>query len=433
MAKKRAKPKPTAPALRDRVKAFRRVRAGDLAPSPLNWRTHPKEQGDALRGLLAEVGFAGAVLARELPDGSLQLIDGHLRAETVGSDTEIPVLVLDVTADEAAKILATYDPLGAMAGSDGDRLRALLTDVKFESPAVEDLLRSLLPADAEDCSPHGGGDGFDGTPAAEGAGPTRAQPGDLWEVGRHRLLVGSCTEPANVSRLFRGDAPSLMVTDPPYGVEYDPTWRHKAGINKSKRVGSVANDDVADWTDAWRLFPGQVAYVWHGALHGPTVFLSLQAAGFDVRAQLVWVKPRLVLSRGHFHWQHEPAFVATSGETSDPEPSAEGELGYMGVRRGGSADWRGGRKQTTVWEIGFQGETKTHHGTQKPVECMARPIRNHGNKGEIVYDPFLGSGTTLIAAHRLGRVCYGCELEPRYADVILKRAEAEGLACEKVV
>lgn len=420
--------------IRDRVVELRRVRGRDLAPNPRNWRTHPPEQLDALRGVLAEVGFAGAALAYELPDGTLRLIDGHARAETA-PDAEIPVLVLDVTEAEADKLLATFDPLGAMAGADAAKLDALLRDVRTSNDAVTAMLAGVA-ADAgcawdqpESVTPGGGGDEFD--PALASDAEPRAQPGDLWVIGgKHRLLVGDCTVPENVARLLAGATPALMVTDPPYGVEYDPTWRHRAGVSSSARTGAVLNDDRADWAAAWRLFPGAVAYVWHGGLHGRTVFDSLAAAGFAVRAQVVWVKPHLVLSRGHYHWQHEPALVATRPGDNPPSPTREAELAYYAVRQGGTADWQGGRDQTTVWEIGFAGEPKTHHGTQKPVECMARPMRNHGGEGDAVYDPFLGSGTTLVAAHRLGRTCYGCELEPRYADVILKRAEAESLTVE---
>ena len=129
--------------IRDRIKEFRRVPACELAPHPTNWRTHSKEQANALRGLLAEVGFAGAVLARELLDGTLQLIDGHLRTETVGADAMVPCLILDVNESEAAKILATYDPIGAMAGTDAATFEQLLQDVKFESQAVNDMLAEL--------------------------------------------------------------------------------------------------------------------------------------------------------------------------------------------------------------------------------------------------------------------------------------------------
>lgn len=260
------------------------------------------------------------------------------------------------------------------------------------------------------------------------------QMGKLILKGRHRLLIGDCTKPENIVRLFVGQTPSMMVTDPPYGVDYDPTWRHRAGVNKSKRTGKVTNDHIADWAATWRLFTGNVAYVWHGGLHAATVQRSLEDAGFHARAQIVWVKPRLVLSRGHYHWKHEPCYQAerTDSDPDDDLPDDACEEAWYVNRKGASARFRGGRKQTTVWNIGFQGEEKTHHGTQKPVECMARPIRNHGAPGDIIYDPFLGSGTTLIAAHRLGRNCYGCEIDPRYGDVILKRAEAEGLSVEKL-
>src|SRR5439155_1698540 len=162
----------------------------------------------------------------------------------------------------------------------------------------------------------------------------------------------------------------------------------------------------------WKLFPGDVAYVWHASLHTGEVQRSLLSAGFLPRSNLIWSKPHFAISQGHYHWQHEPCWYA--------------------VREGRTARWAGDRSQTTVWDIPLRDDAfESDHGTQKPVECMARPIRNHGEAGDVVYDPFLGSGTTLIAAHRLGRVCHGCELEPRYADVILRRAEAEGLTCER--
>ena len=171
-----------------------------------------------------------------------------------------------------------------------------------------------------------------------------------------------------------------MVTDPPYGVEYDPEWRHRAGVNKSARTGQVRNDERADWAEAWALFPGNIAYVWHGALHATTVAESLTKTGFTIRAQIIWAKERLVIGRGDYHWQHEPCWYA--------------------VRTKGN--WTGDRKQTTLWTIPSGGQdTETIHGTQKPVECMRRPMLNNSSPGQAVYEPFLGSGTTLIAAQIL--------------------------------
>jgi DNA modification methylase len=415
-ATKKKAPEPAkAGRFRDRVRELRRVRAGDLRASPKNWRTHPQHQRDALSGVLAEVGYADALIARETPRG-LELIDGHLRKD-LDPDQVVPVLVVDVTEAEAAKLLATLDPISALAGADAGRLEALLAEVSTGSEALDALFAGLTeghdPAAAP--GPGGGGDDFDAAP--EESGPARTSPGELWVIGgKHRLLVGDCTVKENVERLLGGETPLLMVTDPPYGVEYDPDWRNEAAAKghlayAASRVGQVANDGRDDWTDAYRLFPGDVVYCWHAGRRASSIQQNLLDAGFEVRAQIVWAKPSHIISRGHYHWQHEPCWYA--------------------VRKGATARWSGDRSQTTLWQIPLKDDPfNSNHGTQKPLECMARPVRNHGAAGDVVYDPFLGSGTTLVAAHRLGRRCYGCELEPRYADVILRRAEAEGLAVE---
>lgn len=402
--------------IKDRVKELRRVKASQLLPNPRNWRTHPKAQADALRGVLAELGYADALLARETPAG-LMLIDGHLRAETT-PDAVVPVLVLDLDDAEADKLLATLDPLAAMATADAAKLDALLHDVRTGSAAVEEMLADLASANPVLVAEGAGGDDFDATPEEEG--PPRTALGDLWVIGdKHRLLVGDCTVAENVARLLQGGVPFLMVTDPPYGVEYEPGWRDgivgEFGAFACERSG-VANDDIVDWSGVFRASGADVAYVWHASWFIAESQRSLIGAGYLPRSQVIWAKQHFAISRGHYHWQHEPCWYA--------------------VKKGKTARWTAGRDQTTLWEISSLNpagrvEEREKHGTQKPLECMARPIRNHGEPGDIVYDPFLGSGTTLIAAHRLGRVCYGCELDPRYADVVLKRAEAEGLACAK--
>ena len=174
-----------------------------------------------------------------------------------------------------------------------------------------------------------------------------SRPGDLWLLGSHRLLCGDATVATDVERTLGGMTPLLMVSDPPYGVEYDPSWRNKAGAAKTRRTGKVLNDDRADWREAWALFPGDVAYVWHGALHAAVVIESLEAAGFAIRSQIIWAKERLVLSRGDYHWMHEPCAYS--------------------VRKGGKAHWAGDRKQTTLWQIPSRDQdADTVHGTQKP-------------------------------------------------------------------
>ncbi len=222
-------------------------------------------------------------------------------------------------------------------------------------------------------------------------------------MDQHRLVCGDCTDKEVVASLLRSDRPVLMVTDPPYGVNYDPEWRHRAGVNRSKRKGKVQNDGKADWRDAWALFPGNIAYVWHGALHATTVAESLISQGFTIRAQIVWAKERLVIGRGDYHWQHEPCWYA--------------------VREKGN--WTGDRKQTTLWAISSgEQDTETVHGTQKPVECMRRPILNNSSPRQMIYEPFLGSGTTLIAAETTGRACFAIELDPRYVDMAVRRWQA---------
>jgi DNA modification methylase len=200
-----------------------------------------------------------------------------------------------------------------------------------------------------------------------------------------------------------------MVTDPPYGVEYDPLWREAAGLGRQRQKGTVQNDDRVDWHEAFELFLGDVAYVWHAGLYAGRVAASLEQAGFCVRSQIIWAKQHFALSRGHYHWQHEPCFYA--------------------VREGRSAHWCGDRKQSTLWQVpnlnpfgGKDGvDTITGHGTQKPVELMRRPVLNHTERGAIVYDPFLGSGSTLAAAEDAGRICYGLEIDPLYVDRVVLR------------
>jgi len=239
--------------------------------------------------------------------------------------------------------------------------------------------------------------------------PTEAvsRIGDQWILGPHRLLCGDSTD-ADAVRLLFADAPAkLMVTDPPYGVDYDPDWRERAGLGRQRQTGKVANDTRVDWSAAYALFPGDVAYVWHAGLHAGEVAAGLEQAGFELRGQIIWAKQHFALSRGNYHWQHEPAWYA--------------------VRQGRSAHWRGDRKQSTLWQVanlnpfGGGDEVATGHGTQKPVELMRKPILNHVERGEIVYDPFLGSGTTLLAADGLERVCYGVEIDPCYVDVAIER------------
>lgn len=371
-----------------------------LIPYARNARTHSPAQVSLIAGSIREFGWTNPILV----DGDNGIIAGHGRlmaAHQVGLDT-VPVIELShlTEAQKRAYVIAD-NKLAEQAGWDKELLALELGDLNdlgvdlaglgFEAGEIDALLATGVDPREEE------------TPPVPAVPVSRA--GDLWQLGRHRVLCGDATDVADVARLLDGVTPTLMATDPPYGVAYNPEWRNREAGRSTKRIGEVKNDDRADWRAAWALFPGDVAYVWHAGLHAGTVADSLSAAGFDIRSQIVWAKERLVLSRGHYHWQHEPCWYA--------------------VRQGGKGHWSGDRSQTTLWSIPSRGQdAETIHGRQKPVECMRRPMLNNSSPGQAVYDPFLGSGTTVIAAETTGRACLGLELDPAYVDVIVTRWQA---------
>ena len=354
---------------------------------------------DRMVASIREFGFKIPVLARS----NGEVVDGHLRlkaARKLGI-TEIPVILCDEwTPAQVKAFRLIVNRSVTWAEWDEDKLALELQEIQeadfdlsltgFED---EELARLLAALDATD-----------GLCDEDAAPPTPQTPtskaGDLWLLGRHRLLCGDSTDAQAVSRVLGDVKPMLMVTDQPYGVDYDPEWRKRAGVNNSNRMGKVRNDDRADWREAWALFPGDVVYVWHGALHASTVADSLESCGFEIRSQIVWAKPSLVMGRGHYHWQHEPCWYAVRG----------------------TGHWNGDRKQSTLWHIENRNQdAETIHSTQKPVECMRRPIVNNSSPGQAVYEPFSGSGTTIIACEKEARIALAIELEPAYVDVAVTR------------
>lgn len=235
--------------------------------------------------------------------------------------------------------------------------------------------------------------------------------GDVWLLGKHRIVCGDSTDADTVAKCLNGVVPHLMVTDPPYGVSYDANWRNEADRANGKpygarAVGKVENDDRADWSEAYSLFPGEVAYVWHPPGATGLVFgASLQASGFDIRMVIIWAKQQFPIGRGHYHVQHEPCYYAVRKSA------------------GATGHWQGDRKQSTLWHIDKPHKSETGHSTQKPVECMKRPIENNSKAGDAVYEPFSGSGTTIIAAEMTGRHCFAIELSPAYVDLAVLRWE----------
>ena len=370
-----------------------------LIPYARNARTHSPAQVAQIAASIREFGFTNPVLV----DGERGVIAGHgrlLAARQLGM-VEVPTIELSHLTEAQKRAYALADNrLALSAGWDDEMLRLELGDLQtegfdlgmtgFDTAEIEALF-AIATAGLTDP---------DEVPAVPNTPVTSL--GDVWILGRHRLICGDSTDGITVATVLNGVRPNLMVTDPPYGVGYDPAWRNRAGISTTERTGKVLNDHRAGWREAWALFPGDVAYVWHGALHATTVAESLVASGFEIRAQIVWAKDRLVMGRGHYHWQHEPCWYA--------------------VRTGAKGHWAGDRKQTTLWQIPNRGQdTETIHGTQKPVEFMRRPIVNNSSPGQAVYEPFCGSGSGLIAAEMEGRASYAVELSAAYVDVAVLR------------
>lgn len=392
-----------------------------LIPYAKNARTHSPEQIEQIAASIREFSWTNPILID--PDGGIIAGHGRLMAAQKLGMADVPCIVIAGLTEAQRRALVIADNrLAENAGWDLDLLRSeigALQDADFDVSLLgwdDDALAEIMVQGTEGLTDP------DAAPPAPKEPVTR--PGDLWILGAHRIVCGDSTDAAVVQRVLDGVQPHLMVTDPPYGVNYDASWREKAGLTgEGSAQGKVQNDDRADWREAWALFPGTVAYIWHGALHALTVAESLDAARFKVRAQIVWVKTRGVISRGHYHWQHEPAFYAEKQDPADGSFSIDHDGLTYAVRPGKAANWRGGRKQTTVWFIEHL-KSETGHSTQKPVECMRRPIENNSSPGQAVYEPFSGSGTTIIAAETTGRACHAVELDPAYVDVAVLRWQA---------
>ncbi len=417
-----------------------------LRPDPANPRRISDDELDALERSLRQFGFVQPVLARREDQ---TVIGGHQRlvaARRVGL-TSVPVTWLDVSVEQA-RLLGLA--LNKISGSWDDALLArLLADLQatpdldltlsgFGEDEISDLLRSLETREKRERP-----EAFDLDEAlAEARRTPRTKPGDLWQLGDHRLLCGDATSADDVARLLDGAQPKLLTTDPPYGVSLDGSWRDGVynalgpaektymridgqpdaddatrasggahGRTRGHRNTTLSGDTRVDWSEAFALVPSlAVGYVWHAGVHAAEVAEGLVRIGFEIVAQVIWDKGLFAMGRSWYHWSHEPCWV---------------------VRKAGAkVPFRGSRDQATIWRVpspkmimGGSTEPKQDHPTQKPLVLFETPIRNHLKAGEALYDPFLGSGTALIAAERTGTRCYGLEIDPLYVEVILRRWE----------
>ena len=373
------------------------VPIGKLVPYVNNARTHSPEQINKLRSSLREFGFINPVII----DRDFGVIAGHGRILAAKEEgiAEVPCVFADHLTEAQKKAYIIADNRMAMdAGWDEELLRVEIEALQaeafdlsltgFDDKELSDLFKD--DADVQE-------DDFDVD--AELEKPTFSKTGDVWTLGRHRLVCGDSTKTDTFEVLMNGRKANLVVTDPPYNVNYEGT------------AGKIKNDNLADEKfyrflfDAFSNIEKVMAddasiYVFHADTEGLNFRKAFSDAGFYLSGCCIWKKPSLVLGRSPYQWQHEPCLY--------------------GWKKSGKHQWYSDRKQTTIWEF-EKTKKNTDHPTMKPIPLLAYPIQNSSMSNTLVLDPFGGSGSTLIACEQTDRECYTIELDEKYCDVIVKR------------
>jgi len=373
---------------------------GQLRPAAYNPRKALKpsdKEYQKIKNSIQEFGYVEPIIA----NFDMTVIGGHQRL-TILKDlgyTEAQCVVLHI--EDEAKVKALNIALNKISGEWNEQLLAdLLVDLQdaqfnldltgFEAPEIDQLFSKLHNKDIEE-------DNFD--VEEELKNPAFSQAGDIWTLGRHRVICGDSTLPETFKLLMEGKKANLVLTDPPYNVNVEET------------AGKIKNDNMPDADFYNFLFCAFVnmeqnmeqdasIYVFHADTQGLTFRRAFADAGFNLSGCCIWKKNALVLGRSPYQWQHEPCL--------------------FGWKKGGKHLWYSDRKQTTIWEYDRPKASKDHP-TMKPVTLMAYPIKNSTMTNCIVLDPFLGSGSTLIACQETQRICYGAELDEKFMDVIVKR------------
>jgi DNA modification methylase len=395
-----------------------------LRPHPRNYRRHPERQLAILRESLRVHGQQKPVVIT--PDGTILAGHGLVEAARAEGWNEIACHVYDGPYPEA--FLAIDNRASDLAEDDEEALAALLRNLEAQDQLTaagwgqDDLGELLLRLEADD--KRGREEAFDADQAMAEAeqqqGPTRVQPGELWQLGRHRLLCGDATDPANWQRLMQGQVAQAIITDPPYAINYlggRAAQEERIGARRRGADGEGGDaywDDLTD--DEYRhLLTASLGlahqhsdekaplYLWFASSHLRDVLDCLTETGWQERNLLVWVKNNGAgaLFAQYKHW-YEPCFYAH--------------------KRGQAPRWHGPTNERTVWEHD-KPSVNDLHPTMKPLALIERAIANATELGQLVVDPFLGSGTAIIAAERTGRRCFGFDLDARYCDVILSRWE----------
>ena len=370
-----------------------------LVPYVNNARTHSAEQINKLRSSLREFGFINPVII----DRDFGIIAGHGRVLAAREEgiTDVPCVFVDHLTEAQKKAYIIADNRMALdAGWDEELLRVEIESLQAEAFDIsltgfgDDEIADLFGKDAGDAKD----DDYDLTAALEKA--AFVEKGDVWVVGRHRLVCGDATNPDDVEKLMDGKKANLIVTDPPYGVSF-----------KSASGLTIQNDSMKDeefYNFLYKSFANMVAhmesggsaYVFHADTEGLTFRKAFIDAGFHLAGVCIWSKNSLVLGRSDYHWQHEPVLY--------------------GFLKNGKHRWYSDRKQTTIWNFN-KPKRNENHPTSKPLDLLAYPIRNSSQENAIVIDTFGGSGSTLMACEQTNRICYTMELDEKYASVILRR------------
>ncbi|WP_096636176.1 site-specific DNA-methyltransferase [Clostridium cochlearium] len=378
------------------------INIDELIPYANNARTHSKDQINKLRSSLREFGFINPILI----DKDYNILAGHGRVMAAREEgiKEVPcVLVEHLTEAQKKAYILADNRLAMDAGWDDEMLALELENLKeldfeidltgFDAAEIDELFSNIHDKDVQD-------DDFDVESALEDE-PISKQ-GDIWLLGRHRLICGDSTKAETYEKLMDGKKANLCVTDPPYNVNYT------AGSENERKIKNDNMEDknfyeflLASFKNIFNsLDDGAAAYIFHADTEGLNFRKAFKDAGFHLANVCIWAKQSLVLGRSDYQWQHEPILY--------------------GWKPTGKHRWYADRKQTTIWN--FDRPTKSElHPTMKPVPLVAYPVQNSSMSNCIVLEPFAGSGSTLIACEQLGRICYAIELDEKYADVIVKR------------